>query len=101
MKNTYSWLQGSAVELHRTPIKSRSHTPQRVRQVAAVVLVMIEQPKLPAVVAATHQLAPAPGVAVIAPTVTGAIAVSLAIATGRLRCAASLAVKISSCTSLT
>ena len=77
------------------------HIPPGVGQVTAVVLLVIEQPELPAVVAAAHQLAPAPGVAVVTSAVTGAVTVTLAIATGLLRCAASLPVKIPPRTSLT
>ena len=94
---TSSRLQGSAIELHR----GWAHTPQGVGEVTAVVLLVIEQPKLPAVVAAAHQLAPAPGVTIIAPAVTGPVTVALAKAARLLRGTASLTVKISSCTSLT
>ena len=62
---------------------------------------MIEQPELPAVVAAAHQLAPASGVAVIAAAVTRAVTIALAQAAGSLRCAAPPTVKIPPSTSLT
>ena len=50
-----------------------------VGQVAAVVLGVVEEAELPAVVGAAHELAPAPGVAVMPPPVTGTVAVALAI----------------------
>ena len=93
---TSSRLQGSAIELHW----GGAHTPQRVGEVAAVVLLVIEQPELPAVVAAAHQLAPAPGVTIVAAAVTRSVTVALAQAAGRLRSAASPTVKISPRTSL-
>ena len=47
------------------------------RPLAAVVLLVVVEPELPAVVGATHKLAPAPGVAVMQTPVTWTVAVSL------------------------
>ena len=54
------------------------------RPLAAVVLLVVIEPELPAVVGAAHQLAPAASVAVIQPTVTGTVAVTLAVLAGLL-----------------
>ena len=49
------------------------------RPLTAVVLLVVVEAELPAVVGAAHQLAPAPGVAVVKAPVTRAITVTLAI----------------------
>ena len=47
------------------------------RPLAAVVLLVVVEAELPAVVGAAHQLAPAPGVAVMQTPVTRTVAVAL------------------------
>ena len=58
------------------------------RPLAAVVLLVVVEPELPAVVGAAHELAPAPGVAVMPPPVTRTVAVALAILAWSLGAAA-------------
>ena len=71
------------------------------RPLAAVVLVVVVVSELLAVVAAAHQVSPAPSVAVIETPVIGTITVSLPLTAGIRRSAASSAVIIPTRTPLT
>ena len=71
------------------------------RPLAAVILLVVVVTELLAVVAAAHQVSPAPSVTVIETPVIGTIAVSLPLAAWILRSAASSAVIIPTRTPLT
>jgi hypothetical protein len=72
----------------------------KVRPLAAVVLVVVVEPELPAIVAAADQVPLAPGVAVVEPAVAGTVAVSLSLVAGVLRGAAPPALVVTAGTAL-